>query len=86
MLLAVISLDGLPLCFPFTPSITDWTAAGIEVSTSFPPITSTGRTRGFAGGQNGRRLQTRVMPVYDVEEDESQTQCQGLHFEKCVMN
>ena len=36
-----------------------------------------GSTRGFAGGLDRRRSQTRVMPVR-VEEDEDQTQCQEI--------
>ena len=42
---------------------------------------------------DGRRSQTRVMPIYYVEEDGGQTHCQvvesvrpALHSEKCAMN
>ena len=38
---AVLSLVGLRLCFPYSPSIiADWTTAGIEVAGSIPPDTS----------------------------------------------
>ena len=77
-----------------------WLACVIGDSRHLRILSSTGYrvsyidTRGFTGGLDGRRSQTRVMPIiYHVEEGKHQIYCHevesvrsALHSEKCVIN